>query len=213
LSLTVVGAYPIGGINIAAAGAVGVASPLLGLLDTLLFGPYGLGSLQRDLGAQLNSALQTQVQLGIAVADPISVLKQTLAGLGGLTAAFSAALALPLPGTGLLPAISASASISAALSLRLGGLQGLMSQAINMRLAGVEFIAALGANLSAGPVVLASWGYTGGTTTLAQAGVDISGAFVGGIEGIAPFEQVTGVLLVTKSPSASAALAATIRTI
>lgn len=211
MSLTVVGSFPLGAINIAAAGSVGITAPVLGQFDALLFGSFGLGGLQSDVALQLNGALQAQLQLGLSIANPLKTIQDTLTGLAGIAASLTAALALPIPSVQLTASLSASAAISATLAAKLGGIQALMAAAINVKLPAVDFIASLAANLAAGPVVVASWGYIGPTTTLAQAGVDINAAFSTGLGGLVPGDTVYGVLLVTKSVSASAALAATIK--
>jgi len=211
VSLTVLGSFPLGGINLAAAAAVTTTAPVLGQFDSLLFSPLGLGGLQSDVALQLNGALQAQIQLGLSISNPLKTIQDTLNGLASIAASLTLALTLPLPAVQLTATLSASVAISATLAAKLGGIQALMAAAINVKLPAVDFIASLAANLSAGPVVLASWGYIGPTTTLAQAGVDINAAFSTGLGGLVPGDTVYGVLMVTKSVSASAALAATIK--
>lgn len=213
MSLTVVGSYPLGSINLAASGAVGVLAPVLSQLDALLFGPIGLGSLQSELSAQLNGALQSQLALSASIADPLSIIRNTLANVASIQASLTAALSLPVPSSNLGLQLSASASVSAALAVKVGGLQNLLSAAINAKVPAADFIAALAANLSAGPVVVASWGYATSPGSLHQAGLDINAAFTTGVGGILPTDTVYGVLLVTKQPSASAAIAATMKVI
>lgn len=211
MSLTLIGSFPLGAINLSAAASLSITAPLLGQLDLMLFGAFGLGGLQADFALQLNGALEAQLQLGLSISNPLATIQATLTGIASIAASLTAALSLSLPSIQLTASLSASVAISASLALKLGGIQFLIAAAINLKLPAIDFLAQLSANLSAGPVVVASWGYIGPTTTLAQAGADINAAFSAGLGGLVPGDTVFGVLLTTKSLSASVSLAAIIK--
>lgn len=197
MTVHLVGSFPIGGVNIAAQGAVGLIGPLIAELDLML--AFGLGPIEADLAIQLNAALTAQIQL---TNNPLAAIQAVLSAAASISASF----ALP----GISANISANASIAAALSLKLGGLQAIIAAALAVKIPAVDFLAALAANLSAGPVVVASWGFADPPATLATTGVQIQSLFTAGLPGILPFEPVYGVLITTKVPSASAALSATL---
>ena len=207
MSTVLVGSYNLGGVNVALNGAVALMVPLLGQVDLMLTGPFGLGAVQADLAAQLNAALAAQFQLTIAVSDPIAALKQQLQALLAVQAGISALLAFGLPP--LAVQAQGSLAISAALALKLGGIRLLIQLVLQLKLPLVNLLAGL--NLGAGPFVLMSVGFAA-PSTLASSVSEYNALVSGGIGGILPGDQVYGVIILTKSPAASAALAGVIRT-
>lgn len=201
MSVTVVGSFPLGAINIGASGAVTAIVPLLSQYDLLLTGSFGLGALLGDLSAQFNAAVSVALQLTIT--NPFDAIRAQLQALLQVYAGLQAALSLAVPPL----AISANLSVSAALSLKLSGIQLLLSASLAVKLPVVAFFAALAGALSVGPVVLLTIGFNG-VDTLAGAGGQIQGLFNTGVGGILPGDQVFGVVLVTKSPSAAASMQA-----
>jgi len=208
MSLHFVGALPLGGINLAAAGATGALAPTLAQLDAMLFGQFGLGALQAEVATNLSAALQAQIQISFQIGNPLLSAAAQIAAAESVLASLIAGL--ELPNLGLAFSLSSSAAISATQALKLGGIQALITAVIGVKLPAVDFLANLAANLSAGPVVVASWGYASSPVTLAATGADIQAAFAAGIGGILPGEVVYGVLLTTKVASASTALSATL---
>lgn len=207
MSTVLVGSYTLGGVNVALNGAVVLIVPLLGQVDLMLTGPFGLGALQADLSAQLNAALAAQLQLSLQVTNPLEALSLQLQALVQVQAGISASLSLGLPTISV--SMSASFAIAASLSLKLGGIRLLIQLALQLKLPLVNLLAGL--NLSAGPFVLISIGFAAPSTLLSST-AEYTSLVSGGIGGILPGEQVYGVTILTKSPAASLALAGVIRT-
>lgn len=211
MSVTVVGSFGLGEINVAAGTSVALMAPLLAQFDLALTGGFGLGALQADIAGQFNAAISAQVSLGLQVSNPIAALQDALQAAIQVQASIAATLALGLPvvSADIGAQISASASISAALGAKMGGIQALISGALAVKLPAANFLGGLAGNLAAGPVVLLSFS---SPDTLGSVGAQIDSLFGAGITGILPADPVYGVLLVTKAPSAWAAMQATLRT-
>lgn len=205
MSTVLVGTFPLGAINTGLSGAIAAAVPLLSQVDLMLAGSFGLGSILADLSAQLNAALAAQAQ--ITIIDPIAAIKNQLQAILAVQAGLAATLALGLPPFG----ISASVNISGALALRVGGIQALIAAVLNIKLPLVALLADIRAQLSAGPFVLLSVGFDS-PSTLASSVTEYGALVGGGIGGILPFEQVYGVIILTKAPSAAVALSAILLT-
>lgn len=208
MAVHVVGSFPLGGINIAANASVALLSSLTAELDLMLFGSFGLGSFGADLSLAFNASIEASLQLGAI--NPLAQIQLTLSALAQIEASFSAAINIGIPTLQITAQISANIALQASLGLRLGGIQALIAAALAVKLPAVDFLAGLAANLSAGPVVVASWGFTSAPDTLANTGTQIDSLFHGGVGGIAAHDPVYGVLLVTKSPSASVGISATL---
>jgi hypothetical protein len=211
VSVVVVGSYPLGGINVAANTSLVLMAPALAQLDLALTGSFGLGALQSDIAAQFDAAMAAQVSLGLQVSNPLDALKQALEAAIAIQASIVATIALGIPAASqeIGVSISASAAISASLAARLGGIQALITGALSVKLPAANFLGELAGNLSVGPVVLLSFS---APDTLSSVGAELDALFGAGITGIAPFDEVYGVVLVTKAPSAWAAMQATLRT-
>lgn len=207
MSTVFIADLPLGGINVGLSTTVGLIGPLLAQVDLMLTGPFGLGSLIADLQAQLQAALAAQVTFSLQIVDPIAYLKTLLASVLQVQASIAAALSLGLP---ILPPLGVSFSLGGAISLRIGGIKFLIEAVLSVKLPLVNLLA--GFNLSAGPLVLLSVGYAS-PSTLASSVAEYAALVSGGIGGILPFEQVFGVIMLTKVPSASVALAGIIRTV
>jgi hypothetical protein len=217
VSTVVVGSLPLGGINIGLNGAVSLVVPLLVQFDLMLMGQFGLGSLLVDLSAQLNAAINLQLSFGISISNPFASLKLQLTAIAQIQASIQAALSLglsiglPAISVSLSASLSAAASISATLALKLGGINFLIKAALAIKLPVVDLMASLTANLSAGPCVLLSIGFDN-ATTLAESGNQYQALTAANLGGINPGEQVWGVIMLTKVPSASIAMSAIIKT-
>jgi hypothetical protein len=212
VSVSVVGSFNLGQINVAAATSATLMAPALAQLDLALTGGFGLGALQADVAGQFNAAVSAQVSLGLQVSNPVAALQEALQAAIQVQASIAATLALGLPvvSADLGVQISASASISAALGAKMGGIQALISGALAVKLPAANFLGGLAGNLAAGPVVLLS--FSSPLDSLASVGSQIDSLFGAGITGISPGDQVYGVVLVTKAPSAWAAMQATLMT-
>jgi hypothetical protein len=206
MSTVYLGSLPLGAVNVGLDGAVTLVGPLLAQVDLMVTGPFGLGSLIADLQAQLQAALSAQVTFSLQIVDPIAYLRTLLASVLQVQASISAALSLGLP---ILPPLGVSFSLGGALSLRIGGINALIQAVLAVKLPIVNLFA--GFNLSAGPIVLLSVGYAS-VSTLASSVVEYGALVSGGIGGILPFDPVFGVIMLTKDPSASLALAGIIKT-
>ena len=203
MTTSIVGALPVGGINLAAAASVGIASNLLAQLDLALFGSFGLGNSAADLALQFSAALSAEVQIGTQVSDPLD----GLAALANLLASLT--ISLPtVPDVSVQ--LSANIAAQAAIALQLGGINALIEAALAVKLPAVDFFAGIAASLSAGPLFLVTFQETALGGGLAQAGAEINSLFnlglVSGSNAFSPFDPVYGVIIVTKDPAAYAAL-------
>ncbi len=207
MALNIIGTLPLGGINLAAGVAVSILPPLLAQVDLMLFGSLGLGAFELDLALQFNAALSAN----IALSNPFDALFASLQAMVTVQANLVALISLGLPALNLNLAVNIGVNVGlmASLGLKLGGLQLLIAAAINLKLPVIDFLASLNIGASC---VLASFGFTG-PDTLSTAGSSINSFFQTGFEGILPSDQVYGVLILTKQPSASIALSGMIRTV
>ena len=205
MTVNILGALPIGGINIAAAASLGIIAPLFVQLDLALFGAFGLGGIQADISAQFNAAVQAQISVSLTIQNPALLLS----GLANLMANIQLALNLPIPSIAL--DIGANISLALALGIRLGGISALIEAALAVKLPAVAFFAALAAALSAGPVFLLNFD----NITLAGAGGEIASQFSAGLvdggDFITAVEAVQGIILLTKSPSVFVSLGAVLK--
>jgi hypothetical protein len=203
MSLGPVYTLPLGGINVGLAAVI----PLLSQVDLLLAGSFGLGPLLADLSLQLNASVSFGLSLGLSISNPLEDLEAQLTAVISLVAAISASLALGLPQVSveLSASIAATASITAALGLQVGGISALIEATLAVKLPIVSLLA----NLSAGPFVLIPIGFES-ASTLASAGADFQALTTAplGSPAIDPGDQVWGVIMLTKVPSASVALSA-----
>lgn len=209
MSTVLVGTFTLGAVNVGLTGAIAAVVPLLAQVDLMLTGSFGLGSLLADLAVQLNAALAAQAQILISVTDPIAALKAQLQAILSVQAGISATLALGLPPFAI--SVSASAALSASLALKVGGIQALIRLVLSIKLPLVSLVGQLNAALSAGPFVLLSVGFDA-PSTLASSTTEYSALVGSGVGGILPGDQVYGVILLTKAPSAAASLSVILKT-
>lgn len=206
MALNIIGTLPLGSINLTAGAVVNILPPMLASFDAALFGSLGLGAMEADLSFQFNAALQAT----IALSNPFDAIAASLIALVQVQANLAAMLSLGLPAINLNASVNISANVGlmAVLAAKLGGLQALISAALSVKLPVIDLLAQLNIGASC---VLASFGFAG-VDTLASAGASINSYFSTGFEGILPGDQVYGVIILTKSPSASVALSGMIRT-
>jgi hypothetical protein len=204
----VVMAATLGEINVAAKASLLALNPLLAQVDFALFGSLGIGALQANLQAQLQAALKASLDIGLNIGNPFAGFQLALAGIAALQAQITLALAGGIPtisieATGQL---SAMAALAAALEIQIGGLEALIQGALAVKIPAVSFAADLQASLGAGPVFLLSFE----DMALSAAGTSIGGSFSTGLNHsgntIAPGDVCSGIILVTKNPTAWSAL-------
>lgn len=209
-----VGSFALLDINVAGAAAIALFNPMAAQFDLALTGAFGLGSLQADLSAQFNAALSLQVELGLQISNPLAGFQASLSAIGALAAGLQAALSLGLPtiSAELNFGLSAAAAVSAELSAKLGGISALIELALEVKIPAVNFFAEFQANLSAGPIVLLSFGFDGSSgfdpEVLSNVGGQFQALCSAGLTGVAPGDAVAGIILLTKAPSAGAAISA-----
>lgn len=213
MPLDVVGTFSLGQISLGTSLAAAALVPMAAQLDAALFGPVGVGSFQAEVQGSLNASLGVSAQLQLAVTNPIASYQATLASITQLVASISAALAAGAPtiGAEISVQLSASAALSGTLSGRLGAMTSLMQAAALAKTAGFQVAGEIQASLSAGGVGLLSFGFSG-PITLQDTGAQCAATFGAGIPGILPSDPVYGVMVVTKDPTAVAAIQALFRT-
>ena len=196
-------------LNVGAAAAVGVINPLSAQLEAALFGSFGLGSFNAELQAQLSAAVGLNATLTLAVSDPTANFQLALAAIAQLQASIQAAMQLGLPSIGIEigAQLGASAALGASLSAKIGGLSLLIEAALEVKLGALNLAAELQANLSAGPIVVATFGFDADMTAQ-QVGSEAAVLFAGGLPGILATDNVFGIMVVTKSPSVAASIKA-----
>ena len=211
MPLHTVGTLSLLDINIAAAGALTITTPLLAQLDLMLFGSFGLGSTAASLSLSFNASIDASLQLGLGLQNPLQTIQLTLSALAQIESALLSAANISVPTIQISSQISANIATQAAIGAQLAGVQAQIAAALAVKNPAVDFISSLTANLSTGAsVVVASWGYAAPPDSLAAIGADIDAAFSSGIGGLLPSDSVYGVLLVTKDVSASSAISATL---
>jgi hypothetical protein len=216
MSVAYIGEFPLGAINVGLTAQIGLLVPLLAQFDLMLTGSFGLGALAADLSAQLSAAIGVQAQVTLQISDPFAALEALIAAFVQIQAQVSLILTLGLPNIAaqLAATLSASLSISAGLSLNVSGVGLLIEAALAVKLPAINLLAELQEALTAGPFVLLAVGYDS-FTTLEDSGFDYQALTTGPIgspTAIYPTDQVYGVMILTKSPSASASLSAILLT-
>lgn len=198
----------LGEVSIAASIAVGFMIPLSAQLDLALFGTFGLGALQADLSAQFNAALALNASLSISVSNPIASYQAALAALIQVQASIQLALSMGIPtiGIDIAASISATAALTGILTAKIGGMTALIEAALQIKIGAGQFIGELSASLGAGPIDVLAFGFDT-PMTAAQVGAEAQVLFQA-LPGIQPTDNVSGIMIVTKNPAASAAIAA-----
>lgn len=205
----------LGSVNIGAAAAVGAINPLAGQLDVMA--AVGVSPLVADLTSSLDASLALSASLSLQVTDPFGAIRSALAALVELQASLTLALSLPPLTLQVSAELGAAAALSAALSARLGTVRALLDGAVNAKVPAVRLSADLAAALSAGPVVLLAFDGLGDgppNSTMQEVGALIANKLSGpvGSPAIQPTDTVSGILVLTKAPSAFAALGTLIPT-
>jgi hypothetical protein len=204
VSVSTIGALPIGGINLAASAALGLVAPLFAQIDLALFGAFGLGPIQASIALQFQASLDLSLGLALSISNPFA----DIMALANLLASLQ--ISLPTISLDVNVALAANISLAAALAIQLGGISALIELMLSVKLPAVEFFAQLAAALSAGPVFLLNFDADIPAGGLAAAGGQISAAFsaglVSGPNSIAPGEPVYGIILLTKEPTVFASL-------
>ena len=213
MALNQLGSFTLGEINIGLLAAIGFLNPLAAQLDLFITGQFGLGPFLADIQAQFNAAIAAVGTIGLQISNPFIALQALASAFANLQAALQAALSFGLPSATLTiqAQLSAIASLTSTLSLKLGGIRALIEAGLRVKIPAVQFIAEATASLSAGPVHLL--GFTG--DTLFTTGGAINAEFTSGLgpsDPILPGENVSGVVLVTKDPAAFAAMSAILKT-
>lgn len=209
MALIVVPPSPINLIdfNVGAAAAIGFMVPLSAQLDLSIFGTFGLGALQADLSVQFSAALSLNATLSISISNPIAAFQAALSAIVQVTANIQLAIQFGIPtiGIAITASISASAALSASLSIKLGGISALIEAAIKIKISVGQFIGELSAALSAGPIDLLAFGFDA-PIAAADVGIQAATLFGSGLPGILPTDDVFGIMLVSKAPSAKTAM-------
>lgn len=213
MAVTDVGSFTLGEINVGLAAGIGLLNPLLLQFDLFLTGQFGLGPFLVDIQAQYNAAISAVLQLSLTTSDPLAAIRALIAAFGALQASLSVALSFGLPTVSLQigAQISAVAALSASLSLKVAGINALLTAGANVKIPMIQFVARIGAALAAGPVHLVS--FTG--DQLAVTGAELAAAFSSGLgptDPLLPTDIVDGILIVTKDPAVFQALAAILKT-
>lgn len=210
----VIYAKTLGELNLAAAGAINILNPLLAQIDFSLFGSLGIGSLQADLQAQLQAAIQAKINIGINLANPFVGFQLALVAIAQLQAQIAAALngAVPAISIEATTQISAILALEASLAARIGGLEALIQGALAVKIPATNFAGQLAAHLAAGPIFLLSFEDVPLSTAGTSLSADFTAGLVDGPNSIGPGELASGIVLVTKSPSAWLSLKAILAT-
>ena len=213
MALTDVGSYTLGEINIGLAVGIGLMNPLLLQLDLFLTGQFGLGPFLAEVQVQFQAAISATLQLSIGISNPLQALQALLAALVQIQASIAVALAFPLPIVSIQASaqLSAIATLSGALALKIGGIKALLSAGLAVKIPALKFVGQISAALSAGPVHLLT--FTG--DPLINAGAQIQSQFAAGLgpsDPIAPGTLVDGIIIVTKDPAVFNALGVILKT-
>lgn len=145
--------------NTSGALAVGVINPLALQIDATLFGSVGLGAIQADFQAQLQSALKASLDIGLNITNPYIGFQLALAGIAQLAAQITFALSGAIPAVSIdaTAQLSANAALVAALEVQIGGLQALINGALSLKAPAVQLASNFNAALALGPVVVLGW--------------------------------------------------------
>jgi len=213
MALNSIGSYNLGQINLGLSAGLGLLNPLTAQLDLFLTGSFGFGAFMADLQTQFSAAIAAQASISLQLGNPTLAIQMAITSFGQMAAALQAALSFGAPALSvqLSAQLAATAALAGTLQLKLGGIKAMLSGAAAVKLPALQFIADMGASLSAGPIHLLSFS----NDTLAATGANIASLFNGGLgpsDPVAPGEAVYGVLLLTKDPTAFAAMSAILRT-
>lgn len=192
--------------------SVAVLNPLAAQLDAVI--AFGLGPVQSDLSASLDASIGLQATLALTLTDPTANIRKAIQALFELLSVLQAALSLPPVVLNVSAELGASAALSAALSAKLGAINQLLNAAIAVKIPAVRLAANLTSVLTTNGIVVESFDGLSDPTTLQQIGGLINTKFSGGVGAgaIAATDPVAGIIILTNSPLAFAALGAIIAT-
>lgn len=131
------GNYELFDINLALAGGITVIAPMLPVIDATLFGAFGLGPMALDFQAQLDAALS------VSIIPPNVWITGQLKAMADIVAGISAGAILPTI------AISANASLAAALTAKLIGVNLAIDAMLDVQLPAATLLGELRAAASA----------------------------------------------------------------
>ena len=213
MTVQVIGSFPLSGINLGLNDTVAAVGPLLAQVDLSLTGPFGLGAASTDISEQLTAALSTTADLSLTVSNPAASIAEQTAAIEQIlqSLAVSAAFDLPAISADVTSSLGAAAAIAATLGAQSQGIQSLIAETTNVKNPLANLSAQFAEVLSVGPFPLLSVGYDA-PTTLAAAAADFASLAAAGFGGLLPSSTVYGVIFLTDSPSAAAALSSIIRT-
>jgi hypothetical protein len=208
-------AGPYGAVSTSLSAAVSSLTILLTQIDFALLGSFGVGAIKDNLQAQLSAAQSFSVDLLANMVNPVASYQSVLVSLQQLQATILAALATgttPMVSLQVTQSVSASIQLSTQLKAQISALDAIIQGGINAKAPATKIVSKVQGALSSGPIFVISWD----NITLSDAGsklfADFSSGLASGLATIGAADQVYGVLLVTKSPTAWAALQATMLT-
>lgn len=204
----------LGGINLSSSASLSALTPLVQQVDFALFGSLGVGAIKADLQVQLEASLKASADISIGLLNPLVGFQRALAGIALLQAQLLAALAggIPVVSIEVTTQLAAMAAFASLVTAKIGALEAITEAGIQAKIPAVDLITKLQAALAAGPVFLLSWDGTTLSSTGASIAADFSTGLIEGLNTITPGETVYGILLVTKSPTAWAAISSTMLT-
>lgn len=196
-------------VSVGGAVAVQFLNPLLFNFDLMLNGAFGLGPFLAELNAQFSASVSLQAQLSISISNPLLNFTLALQAIAQLQASLSAALALGLPvvSVDIGAKLSVTAALQASLALKIGGLRALIEAALSIKIGASQFLGEFQANLSAGPIYVLGFGFDA-PNTAADVGSQLQTMLNGGLSGISASDDISGIVILTKNPAASAAISA-----
>jgi len=205
VTLAIENAGTLGSLNVGLSAALGFLYPLGAQIDLLI--GLGLGPYEFDLALQFDASLALQATFGLQIGDPLVALQLAIQAVAQLQASLQAALTLPPITLSLSAELGASVALAGALSAKLGGLKLLIEAALNVKIPAMKLAADLTASLSAGPAFLLS--FTGGLGAVGgEINTDFGSGLTHGSNNISPGDDVLGIILVTKNPTAKTAISA-----
>ena len=197
----------IGSVNVGLFAAFGLLGALLANLDFMLYGSIGIGALHANFSLQLQASLQASLELGLNISNPFIGFSIALSAIATLQVEIALALSGQITfSLDVSFQLSANVSLQASLMAQLGGLELVLQAAIALKIPVVEFMARL--NLSAGPLLVASWTDMRLDQAASQVQLDAANGMSYGPITINAWEPTYGVVILTKSPAAWASLQA-----
>lgn len=202
-------------IDIAAAASLNVIGPMIAGIDASMFGPLGIGAIQKDLQAQITASLEASASLSIGILNPLDGFLKALNDILRLQAEILRALStgsIPAASFAVTTQLSALAAFQASAAAQIGGINALLQALKSVKLPAVSFAGALATSLSAGGAFVLSFDGVSLSSAGASLSADFSAGLVHGMDTIAPTDTVYGVVILTKVPSTWTAIQAILLT-